>query len=78
MGALSWLGWAALGWLTIGLLISSVILSGLISEPARGSDLWNGLTWGQFIGGPVMGNIIVRRLVHAGWVWQHTRPNGTA
>ena len=71
---LSWFGWAVLGVWFMGFLIGSLWtlgwIAGLTSPPDRDSTAVPPLHWFQILSGPVAGNLVVRRFVHAGLPWK--------
>lgn len=76
LGVLSWLVWSVLGlYALIGIysLVKTLDSTPLVS--LTGSDTAAALSWWvvALIVGPSLGNIVIRRLVRAGWQWQPSR-----
>lgn len=73
LAILSWVGWTLLGGLSINSLIGLFWYSGwklgLLPEPDADSVAGGTLQWVQFLTAPLIGNIVIRRLVRSGsWI----------
>jgi hypothetical protein len=72
LGVFAWLGWTALAYTHISGLSYILGLAGLLPHPLQEeTGAWSGLLWLQLFGGPIVGHVVIRGLVHAGARWRH-------